>query len=94
MKAKKLTEAEMQPLKISSLPTRPTAPVHLGGKGYTANEMKEAFDLLPSLIAERYNSLLEDIESGDVLDAISIDGKTLRAYLAYILSEINSLKSK
>jgi hypothetical protein len=84
----------MQPLRIASLPTRPTAPTYLGGKGFTATEMKEAFDLLPSLIAERYNSLLEDIESGDVLDVIKIDGKTLRAYLAYILSEINSLKSK
>ena len=84
MKAKAITESEMQPLRIASLPTRPTAPTYLGGKGFTATEMKEAFDLLPNLVAERYNDLISDIESGDILDVIKFDGKPLSAFLTSV----------
>lgn len=70
MTAKKLTEAEMQPLRISSLPTRPTAPTAFGGRGYTTTEMKAAFDLLPNLIAERLNALIDDVTSGELAAAI------------------------
>ena len=38
-------------------------PAAFGGGGYTAAEMKSAFDRLPILLAERYNSLLEDAEA-------------------------------
>lgn len=62
MKTTKITEKEMQPLRVASLPTRPTAPTAFGGRGYTATEMKEAFDKLPCLIIERFNMLLEDVE--------------------------------
>lgn len=61
MKTKRITEKEMTPLRIASLPSRPTAPSSFGGKGYTSTEMKEAFDKLPNLIAERLNSLIEDV---------------------------------
>jgi hypothetical protein len=57
--------------KISSLPTRPTAPTAFGGKGYSATEMKEAFDRLPLYVAERLNSLIDDIESGSLADLIA-----------------------
>ena len=63
MKAKKITEKEIKGLKVASLPTRPTAPASLGGKGYTAKEMKEAFDRLPTYIIERFNLLISDIEA-------------------------------
>ena len=53
MNTKKLSEAEMAPLKIAALPTRPTAPTAYGGKGYSSIQMKEAFDKLPELIAAR-----------------------------------------
>ena len=61
MKTKKITEKEMSPLRVASLPSRPTAPTSFGGKGYTSREMKEAFDKLPNFIADRLNSLIEDI---------------------------------
>ena len=55
---------------IASLPTRPTAPSAFGGKGYTATEMKAAFDQLPLLIIERLNSLIDDVETGDICAGI------------------------
>lgn len=61
MKAKKITDAEINECKISSLPTRPTANINYGGEGYSATEMKAAFDKLPLLLAERYNALFDDI---------------------------------
>lgn len=63
MKAKKIKKQDIKDILIASLPTRPTAPIALGGKGYRAGEMKEAFDKLPLYIIERYNELLEDIEA-------------------------------
>lgn len=63
MNATKILDSEIAGLRISSLPSRPTAPTSFGGKGYTASEMKAAFDRLPLFIIERYNALLEDIGS-------------------------------
>ena len=71
MNTRKITESDIAPLKISSLPTRPTAPTAFGGKGYTATEMKEAFDKLPLKIIESFNSLIDDIEYGALAEAIS-----------------------
>ena len=70
MKTTKITQSESEPLLIASLPTRPTAPSAFGGKGFTATEMKAAFDRLPLLIIERLNSLVDDIESGDICSGI------------------------
>ena len=47
MKSKKITDGDINDKKVASLPTRPTAPAAFGGKGYTATELKEAFDSLP-----------------------------------------------
>ena len=47
MNSKKITDSDISALKISSLPTRPTAPAEFGGKGYTATELKAAFADLP-----------------------------------------------
>ena len=66
MKAKKIEREDIKDILISSLPSRPTAPRSLGGRGYGATEMKEAFDKMPLYIIERYNELIEDIgETGD-----------------------------
>ena len=73
MNTKKILESEVEDLKISSLPNRPTAKKIHGGAGLNAQEMKAAFDKLPLFVAERLNSLIDDIESekngkiGDVL---------------------------
>lgn len=66
MNAKKIYDSEIESKKISSLPTRPTASTAFGGKGYTATEMKEAFDLLPLHIVSAFNTLIGDIESGEL----------------------------
>lgn len=72
MKAKIMTEGDIAPLCISSLPTRPTAPLAFGGKGYTAREMKAAFDKLPLLIAERLNALIDDVLSGALAESLAV----------------------
>ena len=69
MKTKKITEKELSPLKIASLPSRPTAPSAFGGKGYTSADMKAAFDRLPLFLAERLNSLIDDV--GDYSNGIA-----------------------
>lgn len=61
MKAQKIQKSDVKDMLIASLPTRPTAPKSLGGMGYGAGEMKNAFDKLPLYIIERYNELIEDI---------------------------------
>lgn len=80
---------------IASLPTRPTAPGAFGGKGYTASQMKEAFDKLPTHIVDRLNSLIDDITSGDVCDAIptGIEGAPVLAELlgAFVSGTLASL---
>lgn len=73
MNSRKITDTDIADLKISTLPTRPTAPSAFGGKGYTAAEMKSAFDRLPLYIIERYNELIEDITAegeGSVAEGI------------------------
>lgn len=54
----KILNEDIKELKVSSLPTRPTAPSSFGGKGYTSAEMKAAFDKLPLYIVERFNELI------------------------------------
>ncbi len=63
MNTQKILDSEIHDLKIASLPKRPTAKRGYGGEGYTAQEMKAAFDRLPMFLVERLNSLIEDIES-------------------------------
>ena len=63
MKATIIKDSDISELKVSSLPTKPTAPRSMGGMGYGAKEMKEAFDRLPLFIIEKFNALIEDISS-------------------------------
>lgn len=63
MNTTKILDSEISDLKIASLPSRPTAPASFGGKGFTASEMKEAFDKLSLFIIKRFNMLLDDIAS-------------------------------
>lgn len=61
MNSRKITDADIENMTVSALPTRPTAPSEFGGKGYTATEVKEWFDKLPLYIVERFNLLIDDI---------------------------------
>ena len=88
MTTKKITESEITPLSIASLPTRPTAPTAFGGKGFTSVEMKEAFDKLPLLAIARLNELIDDITTGRIAEAIPVIGSerldTLESLMAGI----------
>ncbi len=89
MKATKIEQNDVEEMKISSLPSRPTAPTAMGGKGFTAAEMKAAFDKLPLHLVSKYNDLIDDIFSSEdgltsaLLTGIS-DGHTLKDLLSDI----------
>ena len=61
MTVSKITDADISKIKVSSLPSRPTAPKSFGGAGYTATQLKEAFDRLPIYIISRFNELIDDL---------------------------------
>ncbi len=92
MKTEKITDEEIEKVKISSLPTRPCSDAAHGGAGLSAREMKEAFDKFPLLLAERINSLLADIESaGEDSVAAKIPSGIAKGHtLAKMLSDIPS----
>lgn len=77
-----IKESELAQAAVASLPSRPNAQPQFGGRGYTAKELKEAFDRLPRLIAQRLNELIEAVQSGEVLDQTYIPhlGSTLPAF--------------
>ena len=92
MNTKKILTDEISNITVASLPSRPTAPTSFGGKGYTATEMKAAFDRLPLFIIERFNRLLDDISSDDE-NSLSAEiptgitgGHTLKQFFADIES--------
>lgn len=77
-----IKESELAQAAVASLPSRPNAQPQFGGRGYTAKELKEAFDRLPRLIAQRLNELIEAVQSGEVLDQTYIPhlGSTLPVF--------------
>ncbi|MBR6545526.1 MAG: hypothetical protein IKT72_01155 [Clostridia bacterium] len=58
MRIEKFTESELFSAGVSSLSNRPTAPYAFGGEGMTPSALRERFDRLPRLIAERLNLLI------------------------------------
>lgn len=89
MKATKITSAEIAPLKVAALPSRPTAPTAFGGKGYSASDMKAAFDRLPLYIIDRLNLLIDDIKDAEILDDIMTgisDGHSIKELISDITS--------
>lgn len=59
MSVQKITNNELLTYGVKGLPTRPSTPSLYKGSTLSAEELKEAFDKLPRLIAERFNALLE-----------------------------------
>lgn len=89
MNTTKITASEIDSLKVASLPTRPTAPAAFGGKGYTATEMKAAFDKLPLRIIEEFNSLIDEIENGALAHALC-QTEPFKS----LISDVASIKAK
>ncbi len=72
MSMQTITERELAENGVSSLPLTPTASPALGGRDYTPNEVKAAFDRLPRLIAARLNALLGAVADGTLLADIPV----------------------
>ena len=89
MNTKKIYDSDIENLRVSSLPTRPTAPTAFGGKGYTATEMKAAFDMLPLYIKDSFNALVGDIESGELARYIASQEPFLS-----LIARINAIEAR
>ena len=92
MKSQKITDGDINEKKVASLPTRPTAPAAFGGKGYTATELKEAFDSLPLFLVEKYNELIEDIcaeNGGTITDRVKTGITDTQTLAEFFLDVIN-----
>ncbi|MBR7094955.1 MAG: hypothetical protein IKC73_01935, partial [Clostridia bacterium] len=59
MSIQKITKSELLSMGVQSLPNRPSSPSLYSGRTLSATELKAAFDRLPTLIAERFNALLD-----------------------------------
>ncbi len=59
MSIQKIKESELVSHGVTSLPSRPSLPSLYEGRPLTAKELREAFDRLPKLLAERFNELLD-----------------------------------
>ena len=57
----KITAKELNECSIASLPSRPSRPSLYSGRSLSAKELREAFDKLPHLLAERFNALIESL---------------------------------
>lgn len=92
MKAKKIYPSDVKDLLVSSLPSRPTAPRALGGRGFSADDMKAAFDKLPLYVIERYNALIDDVRDlGDESLAAAIPTGIREGHmLASLFSDVES----
>lgn len=87
MSIQKITQTEIFENGIKSLPTRPSTPSLYKGSTLSAEELRDAFDKLPTLIAERFNALLE---STGLYDA-EHPADSLAALIATNLSSSHSL---
>jgi hypothetical protein len=57
----KILDEDLAAKGVSSLPTRPNAPVTSGGMGLTPSAMRAKFDELPKHIAGKFNDLIGDL---------------------------------
>ena len=89
MTCKKITDSEISERLVASLPTRPNSPTSFGGRGYSAAEMKSAFDRLGLLIAERFNALLDDIQSGSLAAELRVGDYTLEELLTLLAPSLS-----
>lgn len=87
MSIQKITNSEILTHGVKGLPTRPSTPSLYKGNILSAEELKEAFDKLPRLIAERFNALLESTGLYDE----SNPADSLAALIATGLEESHSL---
>lgn len=88
MSIQKITKEELFKNGIQSLPTRPSTPSLYAGSILSAEELKAAFDKLPTLVAERFNDLL----SATGLFDSEHPAETFAELIATNLSASHSLK--
>ncbi len=68
---KRIGESELREAGVVSLSNRPSSPYAYGGDGLSPTALKERFDRLPRLIADRLNQLLDALKVMPDLDDLS-----------------------
>lgn len=65
--AQKITQAEIDARAVSNMPIRPNDRSSYGMGGMNAAQVRARFDALALLVIARYNELIEEIESGELV---------------------------
>lgn len=69
-----ITDREIEKVNIASLADRPTSGSRYGVGDFTAQKLKERFDAFPALIKERFNAIVQALNSSDAPRYITLDG--------------------
>ena len=69
-----ITDREIEKVNIASLADRPTSGSRYGVGDFTAQKLKERFDAFPALIKERFNAIVQALNSSDAPKYITLDG--------------------
>ena len=90
METRKIPSGDIERAAIeNTLSNRPSSVSRYGEGSLSPREIKAAYDRLPRLIASYFNSFVEAVENGDVLESIPsaiLDGHTLRDVISDVLS--------
>ena len=87
----KITTAQIVANGVQSLANRPNAPSRYGASGLTATQLKQAFDNLSSILAEKINEIIDGLqENGGETVSITLPGfpniTTLGQFLEFVTS--------
>lgn len=85
-----ISKAELKARGVSSLATRPNAPSRYGEGGLTAEQLKERFDALSGILAERINKIHAYLKASDLDKNISITIGGVAKTLAQFAEDLES----
>ena len=87
----KITDGQIVANGVQSLANRPNAPSRYGASGLTATQLKQAFDNLSSILAEKINEIIDGLqENGGETVSITLPGFTNITTLGQFLDFVTS----
>lgn len=100
----KITDEQAKAASVASLPTRPTSSAEYGGRGLTAQQMKEAYDKYPALVRKHFNDLISYLLGDAILGDMkyqspdhapfSPDDTTVKAFLDRLASFVDTVSGE
>lgn len=80
----KITDEQAKAASVASLPTRPTSSAEYGGRGLTAQQMKEAYDKYPALVRKHFNDLISYLLGDAILGDMKYQSPDHAPFLSLI----------